>query len=870
MGDTIKLFELNIDVDAAIKSTSKLKTDADNLKKTLNELKKSGDTNSETYVRLEAAYKNVNKQYNASQQEIGKLLQLQGKQIKTIEQGRNALSIINKEWAKQAELYGENSAEVEKLSKKKLELTERLKELESATGDNTRNVGAYKQSIKEALGDVTSFKGGLGGMITGLKGATKASLAFIATPIGAVLAVLVGVFALVKSAMNRSEDATNKIKKAFSAFQGITNTLLKFLQPLGEFLIDGLVKGFELAEKAIYKGLDTIASGLELLGFDDAAKKLRNFNAEVQQGAADAKALADAEAQLEKSQRLAQKTQLDYQKQAERLRQIRDDESLSIKQRVAANEELGKTLQKQLESELAIAEQALIVANLRIQAEGKTKSTLDAQAEALTRIADIQERITGQESEQLTNRNALYKEATEKAREAADKAIEIQKEALDKYIAQQGVRKRTLQEQLNLDEKVAKKSIEILDAELKNKNISQEKYDAEYLKIQNKLAESRANVVVENAQLELDNYIKTNQSKLDSDKFFSDEALKIEQDRLDAIAQKQREFAQKQLDEGVINQTEYNAAIQAIDEENQIKKDEALLARKQAQAEADAIDLENQRVLDEERLAYDAGLQLQYLEKQKQQELESAEKTGADKSKIESKYAKIANDIEETVQSNKLQLASSTFGNLATIFGKQSAVGKAAAIAQTTIDTYQSATSAYKAMSGIPVVGPALGAIAAAAAVASGIANVKKITSTKQPDFKAEKGALFEIGGKRHAQGGTKFYGEDGTRFEAEQGELIGVMNRNAAALFMDFNNQHNTGNGAMPNYFADGGIVQRSVQGNIPINQPSVNINQIDYQLMKETFIDSVRELPPPVTSVEDIIGQVSSYNQVVNGANI
>ena len=58
---------------------------------------------------------------------------------------------------------------------------------------------------------------------------------------------------------------------------------------------------------------------------------------------------------------------------------------------------------------------------------------------------------------------------------------------------------------------------------------------------------------------------------------------------------------------------------------------------------------------------------------------------------------------------------------------------KAVAVAQTTIDTYQSATAAYKAVAGIPIVGPGLAIAAAAAAIAAGIMNVNKIVSTKVP-----------------------------------------------------------------------------------------------------------------------------------------
>jgi hypothetical protein len=56
------------------------------------------------------------------------------------------------------------------------------------------------------------------------------------------------------------------------------------------------------------------------------------------------------------------------------------------------------------------------------------------------------------------------------------------------------------------------------------------------------------------------------------------------------------------------------------------------------------------------------------------------------------------------------------------------AVGKAAAIAQATIDTYKGASGAASALAGIPIVGPALAAVAAAAFIAAGIARVAQIS----------------------------------------------------------------------------------------------------------------------------------------------
>lgn len=71
--------------------------------------------------------------------------------------------------------------------------------------------------------------------------------------------------------------------------------------------------------------------------------------------------------------------------------------------------------------------------------------------------------------------------------------------------------------------------------------------------------------------------------------------------------------------------------------------------------------------------------------------------------------------------------------NSAALFGENTIAYKAMAVAQAGIDTYLAAQSAYKSMVGIPIVGPALGAVAAGVAIAGGLANVKKITSVKIP-----------------------------------------------------------------------------------------------------------------------------------------
>lgn len=116
-------------------------------------------------------------------------------------------------------------------------------------------------------------------------------------------------------------------------------------------------------------------------------------------------------------------------------------------------------------------------------------------------------------------------------------------------------------------------------------------------------------------------------------------------------------------------------------------------------------------------------------------------KTGDITSDLKKRAAKDEIKIDKLTSDQKLSVASDTLGNLAGLLGESSSAGKAAAIAQTTIETYKGAQSAFSSLAGIPVVGPVLGGIAAASAIASGIATVKQITSVKTPGGKGGGGA---------------------------------------------------------------------------------------------------------------------------------
>lgn len=107
-------------------------------------------------------------------------------------------------------------------------------------------------------------------------------------------------------------------------------------------------------------------------------------------------------------------------------------------------------------------------------------------------------------------------------------------------------------------------------------------------------------------------------------------------------------------------------------------------------------------------------------------------------------YQNLQKARQQALQST-LSVASSIAGSMASIWGEESKVGKGFATAQALIDTYSAANSAYSAMAGIPIVGPALGIAAAAAAVVAGIANVKKIWEVDESGASGVSGASAAV-----------------------------------------------------------------------------------------------------------------------------
>jgi hypothetical protein len=380
------------------------------------------------------------------------------------------------------------------------ELKQQMQDLKATTGDLQKKMeGGFKAAEKGAEGASTGMKG------------FGASIGNVLKSLG-LIAIAAEVFTFIKDLLMKNQKVADLLGIAFKTIEVLFNQLFQAVQPLGDALMDAFenpqkaledlweaiktnflnrIKGIGLAAQAIGKQIEgafsldwdmvkeglvdygqalvQVTSGLDVdqqnafvNGIVDAgsaaldtATKIQNLKNEVK--------LAEAQQQLLLFQ---------YQREAEIQRQIRDDVSRTIEERQAANVRLGAILDEQATEELKLSDKRLELALLE---QSINKDSIDAEVEVINarkEIADINERITGQRSEQLTNENSLklegiqiskdrikqLEEEAEAERDAAFKIAEAKIAAdqlLESYLAERQPMSREEMIQKEIDDALA-------------------------------------------------------------------------------------------------------------------------------------------------------------------------------------------------------------------------------------------------------------------------------------------------------------------------------------------------------------------------------------------------------------------------------
>lgn len=393
-----------------------------------------------------------------------------------------------------------------------------------------------------------------------------------------------------------------------------------------------------------------------------------------------------------------------YDRLAEVQRQIRDDDRNAIQDRIAANVRLGEILQEQKKIQISLADQRVAAAASELKGNKENIELQVAYKEALNERAAILATIAGLESEQLANTSALDKELIElnKSKIEGEQTLAIER--------------RKANADLITDELA--KNIEL-------QKIRDEERQSELKRLQDNI----------------NKYKEGTQSRIDAENEYN--RKKQELDIADEVAQEERAKIIRQ---------------RSIDETSaRLENDLAVINNKKALLDSEKISAfeKTQRIV--ELAKQEAKVQIEQLNLKRDAEILAAEKAGLSTVQIKEKYSQQEIAINNAVAKSEKELAiakknatieaadaiASTLQSTAQLLGENTAVGKALAVASTTISSITAAQKAYEAAQSLPFgIGSVLGPINAALAIATGVANVRKILAVKVPGSSGGGGAL--------------------------------------------------------------------------------------------------------------------------------
>lgn len=520
----------------------------------------------------------------------------------------------------------------------------------------------------------------------------------------------------------------------FKNFEGAAILVQKAMNVLGA-IIGQITKAFQAL------------INLDFGGVVDAVKGVGGAAAEASR---QTDALFKAQKQLAELTRKFTVDNAKLKQQLEGQKKVLEDSSQPYEDRLAALKEINQTTETLAANQVALNKAQLA----ELQALLALEKNYEKRRELQQQIADAQASLIDSETEL---NNVRY--------DASRAERELQKEESERIKAQREERAAAAQERIQ-----NAKDVESQLEALRLKSLTDESE-----RIQQSLLNERK---AAEEQLRLKGATEEQIAQLNA--YYDELALQQQKAYDDKKAQEQAAADQAELDKLNAQEQAKLQAARAYQDELFGLESTAGMTRLEliAREEEQALELLKRR-LEDGQLTFEQFQQLRTLTQEKYAEQRT-------------ENAKQEAENQKMIDEMSLQATADILGGLSDVLGKETELGKTAAIGQAYINTYLSATKAYQSLASIPIVGPALGAAAAGVAIAAGLKNIQIIRNPP----KAALGGM--VVGPSHAAGGVPI--------EAEGGEFI--VNRAAmqvpgvAQMAMALNAT------ARPKY-ANGGVVQ-------------------------------------------------------------
>lgn len=967
------LLEIDLDVNALNTAAAEAKEKVRDLADQMKVLRITGQENSAQYIALQGQMRSYQQVVTQAVNVNRQLTTAQNTATGSIDEMRAQLSLVTRQYnSLSAEERANTEVGVRMLAQQK-QLSDSLKELESAGGNNSRTVGQYREEVEKALKSLNPFESQLSAVVNGfnsLKMATaeQAAAQAAATATAEAAAVAQAEQAVAAAAVAAAEEAAavaqaevallqqtvtatavqltvaeqraaaaalelaaaQEIQAGAAATSAAANTaataaagtaaggfklfdnilkasIIGAIAAIILLLINYLKTFAPLVDKVeqVFAGLnaalDFVISSIKNIftsftSFGDLLKSfgsflanpiegMKKFGAAMADAARDAANLKKAQQDLEDAMTVAEvKTAETQQRVAELILKARN-RSLDNSTRKKLLDEAAALDKKDFEQRNALAQEELRIATEAVRIKGRLSEQQlnNVKKYGLAEILELQDnvRLKGKITQDEID---MYKKAQLNIIAARDESTK---------------RQEKIQNKIDADAEKAAAAEEKRKARLQQIREKQQKADDELEQSQQRVAAIGLSArKAETAKIEQD-FEKRIQAARGYSKLIAQ--LKAEEiATLKALTQK---FAEADLkDEQTLRQNKAANQIKAMQERAQtqlefelrfgINRQDAIIAQMQKtfefQQQADlqkyASDLaqkdltEQQKALiDENYKQLEADRQAAFNEQVANTEQQFSEKRIA--------QAQTEKDAIETFEKSKSAARSQALDLIQNVFGKQSALGKAAfliqkalAVGEIFIQTQkqvaaiQLAAAYQTAAAAITVPFPAsLAVIAGIQAVAAGKVIVAEITGAlsiagvvAQAVAGFSKGGVFESDGKGGALSGFSPVDNINARLRSGEGIVVSeamrdpqaraaVSSINVAYGGRPFSGTNTTGG------FAEGGIFT----GQFAAAQAAIDTQQVA-QLIQQTAQTVAANLPQQVLIIEEVQASLNDMSYI------
>jgi hypothetical protein len=514
LGKLIKVASSNKATVAQADSTAKLTKETNNLSLAQQELIKvqkqiavaqvRDNENYQTALKTLKAVKDATKEKNAVSAEAARLTTAETASVVALEAALK----------KNREAYKNLAGEEERASKSGQELLRiiqqqdaSVKQLNASTGKFQDNVGNYPKQFLAARDSLQQIAPAQVGFVTNMYNMVKASLAFIATPVGLVLAAIAGALVTVGALFKAGGEGEDRMAKASSQLAAIMDNLSDLISAASRYLLEFSKTAIGSAILSLIKL--AVNFNPVVLQFKIVIAMIDRIVPSFREAAKVAGELADELDSLEDAQRQynieAAKTENDIK------RLIIESKNLGL-----TEAQRQEKLQQALDLEIELNEKAQLLAQRKLAYEVKS-------AENSNRSLNLQQRNNESLEEyakRLSDNNSLVDETKDKIAEALKNIDQVRGESL------------------NLQEKIA--------------NAQEKLSEKEQARLQKEADEEAKRLAKEQDEYEK-NLADFNKRTVDAEKKKHEELLK-EQERYEKERNKNITGAQKKLDKQVKDQ----------------------------------------------------------------------------------------------------------------------------------------------------------------------------------------------------------------------------------------------------------------------------------------------------------------------------